>query len=70
MNLLNALIGAAENRDWRDVARDECTSFLLRLQDMELISSGWRATASGWPQAAGGSNAAFAAGGRWRAYSR
>ena len=37
LNLLYALIGAVENRDWRDVARDDRTGILLRLQDMGLI---------------------------------
>ena len=37
LNLLYALIGAVENRDWRDVARDDRAGILLRLQDMGLI---------------------------------
>lgn len=37
LNLLYALIGAVENRHWRDVARSERTSILLRLQDMGLM---------------------------------
>ena len=30
-------IGAVENRPWRDVARDDRTSILLRLEDMGLL---------------------------------
>jgi DNA transformation protein len=37
LNLLHALIGAVENRDWRDVAREDRTSILLRLEDMGLL---------------------------------
>lgn len=37
LNLLYALIGAVEQRDWRDVARHDRTSILLRLQDMGLL---------------------------------
>ena len=37
LNLLYALIGAVENRDWREVARYDRTSILLRLQDMGLM---------------------------------
>jgi DNA transformation protein len=37
LNLLHALIGAVENRDWRDVAREDRTSILLRLEDMGLF---------------------------------
>lgn len=37
LNLLYALIGAVEHRDWRDVARDERTRILMRLQDMGLM---------------------------------
>ena len=37
LNLLYGLIGAVENRHWRDVARDDRTSILLRLQDMGLM---------------------------------
>ncbi len=37
LNLLYALIGAVEQRHWRDVARDDRTSILLRLQDMGLL---------------------------------
>ena len=37
LNLLYALIGAVERRDWRVVARDDRTSILLRLQDMGLL---------------------------------
>lgn len=36
-NMLYALIGAIENRDWREVARKERTSILLRLEAMELL---------------------------------
>jgi DNA transformation protein and related proteins len=35
-NLLYALIGAQENRDWREVARTDKTSILLRLEQMGL----------------------------------
>jgi DNA transformation protein and related proteins len=34
INLLYALIGAIENRDWREVAREERTSIMLRLDDL------------------------------------
>lgn len=37
LNLLYALIGAVEHRDWQDVARDDRTTILLRLQDMGLM---------------------------------
>ena len=37
LNLLYALIGAVEHRHWRDVARDDRTAILLRLQDMGLM---------------------------------
>lgn len=37
LNLLYALIGAVEHRDWREVARDDRTSILLRLEDMGLL---------------------------------
>jgi DNA transformation protein and related proteins len=36
-NLLYALIGAQENRDWREVARTDKTSILLRLEQMSLL---------------------------------
>jgi DNA transformation protein and related proteins len=36
-NLLYALIGAQENRDWREVARTDKTSILLRLDQMGLL---------------------------------
>lgn len=36
-NLLYALIGAQENRDWREVARTDKTSILLRLEQMGLL---------------------------------
>ncbi len=36
LNLLYALIGAAEDRDWRDVARQDRLTILLRLEDMGL----------------------------------
>jgi DNA transformation protein len=37
LNLLYGLIGAEENRDWRDVARDDRMAILMRLQDMGLL---------------------------------
>ena len=37
LNLLYALIGAMENRDWRRVAREDRTAILLRLDDMGLL---------------------------------
>ena len=40
VNLLYALIGAVENRDWREVARSERTTILLRLEDMGLLKRG------------------------------
>ena len=36
LNLLYALIGALEDRDWREVQRSERSSILLRLDDMGL----------------------------------
>jgi len=36
LNLLYALIGAVEDRDWREVARRERTTVLLRLDEMGL----------------------------------
>jgi DNA transformation protein and related proteins len=36
-NLLYALIGAIDGRDWRAVARDDRTSILLRLEAMKLL---------------------------------
>ncbi len=36
-NLLYALIGAQERRDWREVARTDRTSVLLRLEQMGLL---------------------------------
>lgn len=36
LNLLYALIGAIENRDWRDVARDDKTRILMRLDDLGM----------------------------------
>jgi DNA transformation protein and related proteins len=36
VNLLYALIGAIEDRDWREVARTEKTRILLRLDDMGI----------------------------------
>jgi DNA transformation protein and related proteins len=37
LNLLYGLIGAVEHRDWRDIAREDRTSILLRLDDMGLL---------------------------------
>ena len=37
LNLLYALIGAVESRDWREVARTERTSILLRLDGLRLL---------------------------------
>jgi DNA transformation protein len=39
LNLLYALIGAVEGRDWREVARAERTSVLLRLDAMGLLGA-------------------------------
>ena len=36
LNLLYALIAAVEGRDWREVARSERTSVVLRLDEMGL----------------------------------
>jgi DNA transformation protein len=36
LNLLYALIGAIEGRDWREVARNDRTTLLLRLDQMGL----------------------------------
>ncbi len=36
LNLLYALIGAVEDRDWREVQRTERSGILLRLDDMGL----------------------------------
>ena len=36
LNMLYALIGAVEDRDWRDIARERKTEILLRLDDMGL----------------------------------
>jgi DNA transformation protein len=36
LNLLYALIGAIEDRDWRDVARDDKTRILMRLDDLGI----------------------------------
>jgi DNA transformation protein len=37
LNMLYALIGAVEDRDWREVARTDRTSILMRLDDMGLL---------------------------------
>ena len=37
LNMLYGLIGAVESRPWRDVARDDRTMILLRLEDMGLL---------------------------------
>ncbi|MBP8145482.1 MAG: TfoX/Sxy family DNA transformation protein, partial [Inhella sp.] len=36
LNLLYALIGAVEDRDWREVQREQRSAILLRLDDMGL----------------------------------
>nr|WP_295082673.1 TfoX/Sxy family DNA transformation protein [uncultured Roseateles sp.] len=36
LNLLYALMGAQEDRDWRDIARERRSEALLRLDDMGL----------------------------------
>lgn len=36
MNLLYALMGAQEDRDWREIARERRSEALLRLDDMGL----------------------------------
>ena len=35
-NLIYALLGAQEGRDWRDIAHERCTEVLLRLDAMGL----------------------------------
>ncbi len=37
LNMLYGLIGAVEDRPWRDVARADRTMILLRLDDMGLL---------------------------------
>ena len=37
LNLLYALIGAVERRDWRRVAREDRVAILLRLEDIGLL---------------------------------
>jgi DNA transformation protein and related proteins len=37
INLLYAMMGAAEDRDWRDIAKDRRTEVLIRLDDMGLL---------------------------------
>ena len=36
LNLLYALMGAQEDRDWRDIARERRSEALLRLDDLGL----------------------------------
>jgi len=36
LNLLYALMGAQEDRDWREIARERRSEVLLRLDDMGL----------------------------------
>ena len=36
-NLLYAMIGAVDDQDWREVARERRTQVLLRLEDMGLL---------------------------------
>jgi DNA transformation protein and related proteins len=36
-NLLYAMIGAVDNQDWREVARERRTQVLLRLEDMGML---------------------------------
>jgi DNA transformation protein and related proteins len=38
INLLYAMLGAVEGRDWRSVAREQRTAVLMRLDDMNLLS--------------------------------
>jgi DNA transformation protein and related proteins len=38
LNLLYALLGAQQDRDWRDVAREDRTMILMRLDDLGLMS--------------------------------
>lgn len=38
LNLLYALLGAQQDRDWRDVARKDRTMILMRLDDLGLMS--------------------------------
>jgi DNA transformation protein and related proteins len=44
LNLLYGLIGAVQGRDWRDVARQDRTSVLLRLDELGLLPSKAKAT--------------------------
>ncbi len=37
INLLYAMMGAIDNLDWRDVAKDRRTEVLMRLEDMGLV---------------------------------
>ena len=37
INFLHAIIGAIEDRDWREVARTDRTRILLRLDDLQLL---------------------------------
>ncbi len=37
INLLYALLGAVEDKDWREVARERRTEVLMRLEDMGLL---------------------------------
>lgn len=36
LNMLYALIGAQQNRDWRDVAKHDKVGILMRLDDMNV----------------------------------
>jgi DNA transformation protein and related proteins len=42
INLLYALIGAIEDRDWRDVAKQDRTTILMRLDDLRQRSTSGR----------------------------
>ena len=37
MNMLYALIGAQQDRDWRDVAKSDKIGILMRLDDMQRV---------------------------------
>jgi DNA transformation protein and related proteins len=38
INLLYAMMGAVDDVDWREVAKDRRTEVLMRLQDMGMLS--------------------------------
>ena len=46
LNLLYALIGAVEYRDWRDVARQDRLAILLSLEERGLTQGEWQSPPS------------------------